>query len=47
MIIMNVYQYILVKDWKRACVVEFDVYRNEEEVAWSDMKKRSGKRRKR
>ena len=31
-----------VKAWKETCVVEFDVYGNEEEVAWSDMKKSGG-----
>ena len=29
-----------VKEWKGACVVEFDGYGNEEEVAWADMRKR-------
>ena len=33
-----------VKDWKKACVVEFDGYGNEEEVAWGDMKKKSSVR---
>ena len=31
-----------VKAWKETCVVEFDVYENEEEVAWRDMKKSGG-----
>ena len=41
-----------VKGWKGTCVVEFDGYGNEEEVAWGDMtmkgesKVRSGKKRK-
>ena len=43
-----------VKEWKGTCVVEFDGYGNEEEVAWGDMKKkmkeeskvRSGRKRK-
>jgi len=33
----------LVKEWKRACVVEFDGYGNEEEVGWGDMKKKEAK----
>ena len=44
-----------VKGWKETCVVEFDGYGNEEEVAWGDMKMkkmkeeskvRSGRKRK-